>query len=288
MSFTTTVISVLIRSAVTVMAITYGSEQQQQHSLYSASTTPIIPCTHVFLGADKNKPGKEKVGFEPEYMEAFKDTHNKSNGNDNAIAHDNNINIKTYVKKDQNLGAIPEYKAKQKDSNSIKVKKDKNEQHLLQSEQSFNHFESMDAAVEDDWWREYRNRMYYSNNFPPPHSSVTDNGSSYGGESSRVNSRRSSVFTPYSSTLTPPSPSFSSVDPITDTAAIEITTMVVSNSEDKNKAPLEKSANTNENDDIKEGREDFIVIIVVIHPMIRVHVSHRCHVENKSVINLAE
>ncbi|KAF9909796.1 hypothetical protein EC991_007967 [Linnemannia zychae] len=173
-SLTATIISALIRSTATAMALTCGSNQLQSHlTPYSASTTPATLCTDVFSGVATG----DKAGFEPEW---------------NQDAEGLPLKKKKDISQDQgDTSSLPTYnKDKQKDLNSF------DEDSVYQSEQEFGRFSptgptnTSDLAGDEDSWREYRNMMYYSTNYPPPYSTGG------GGESSRSNSRRSSVFTP--------------------------------------------------------------------------------------------
>ncbi|KAF9547577.1 hypothetical protein EC957_008233 [Mortierella hygrophila] len=178
-SITATLISALIRSTATAIALTYGTDNHLHSRVppYSASTTPALPCSNVFSGSEMVADGK--AGFEPGWRDNAKD---------------GDIDHKAQKKKDpqQNVPQ-PTYMEKQKDLDNNNNDDDDDET-IYQSEQEFGHFSTIGPFdAEDDTWREYRNMMYYSSNYPPPYSATFGSG---GGESSRSNSRRSSIFTP--------------------------------------------------------------------------------------------
>jgi hypothetical protein len=141
---------------------------------YSASTTPIIPCLNVFpeVVAD-GKPRSE-----PEWEQGAGGPQLKKKNN-------------PQIQGDTLTGSAHR-KDKQRDLNSF----DDDDERVYQSEQEFGHFSTtgptttFGVAGEEDSWREYRNMMYYSTNCSPPYSTGG------GGESSRSNSRRSSIFAP--------------------------------------------------------------------------------------------
>ncbi|KAG0043606.1 hypothetical protein BGZ90_009030, partial [Linnemannia elongata] len=106
------------------------------------------------------------------------------------------------------------YKEKQKGLDNYNQGDDET---IYQSEQEYGHFSTTGLFdTEDDTLRVYRNMMYYSSNYPFPYGATFGSG---GGESSRSNSRRSSIFMPSPS---PPAPVLDQV------AAAAATTAVVS------------------------------------------------------------
>ncbi|KAF9119968.1 hypothetical protein BGX30_003478 [Mortierella sp. GBA39] len=176
-SITATLISALIQSTATAIALTCGTGNHLHSHVppYSASTTPTLPCSNVFSGSEKVADGKP--GFEPGWRDNAKD---------------GDIDHKGQKKKGpQQDVPQPTYKEKQKDLDNNNNNDDET---IYQSEQESGHFSITGPFdTEDDTWREYRNMMYYSSNYPLPYSATFG---SRGGESSRSNSRRSSIFTP--------------------------------------------------------------------------------------------
>ncbi|KAG9066412.1 alpha 1,2-mannosyltransferase 2.4.1 [Linnemannia hyalina] len=198
-SITATLISALIRTTATAIALTCGTDNHLHSHVppYSASTTPTLPCSNVFSGSEMVADGKP--GFEPGWR-------------DNA--RDGDIDHKAQKKKgpQQNVPQ-PTYKEKQKDIDNNNNNGD--DETIYQSEQEFGHFSTIGPFdAEDDTSREYRNMMYYSSNYPPPYSATFGSG---GGESSRSNSRRSSIFTPSPS---PPVPILGQVAAAAATAVV--------------------------------------------------------------------
>ncbi|KAF8946847.1 hypothetical protein BGZ47_011165 [Haplosporangium gracile] len=193
-SITATIISALIRSTATAMALTCGTDHHQHSHLspYSASTTPAMPCLCVFSGFEKVADHKSR--FEPGWKESAKK--------------DGDAEPKFLEEKDiQQDTSQPAFKNKQKDLDS---NSNDDDQSVYQSEQEFGCFPATGPFnPEDDTWREYRNMMYYSSNYPSPYSATFGSG---GGESSRSNSRRSSIFAPSPS---PPAPVSDAIAPAT-------------------------------------------------------------------------
>lgn len=161
------------------MSLTCGAENHlQQHlSPYSASTTPAIPCSNVFSEPESNNAADDKPGFERDWNASVKkdvDTESKS------------LKMKDTPQ--------PAHKDKQKDLGNSDDDED-----VYQREQEFGNFSTARPVdTEHDAWREYRDMMYYSSNYPPPYSATFGSG---GGESSRSTSRRCSIIT---STPSPP------------------------------------------------------------------------------------
>ncbi|KAG0286520.1 hypothetical protein BGZ96_009382 [Linnemannia gamsii] len=173
-SITATIISALLRSTATAMSLTCGTENHLQPHLspYSASTTPAIPCSDVFSEPKSNEVADDKPGFEPNWKESFKK--------------DVDTESKALKIKDASQSA---HKDKQKDLGNSD-----DGEGIYQREQEFGHFSTAEPFdTEDDAWREYRDMMYSSSNYPPPYSAMFGSG---GGESSRSTSRRSSIFNP--------------------------------------------------------------------------------------------
>ncbi|KAF9147679.1 hypothetical protein BG015_010645 [Linnemannia schmuckeri] len=156
-----------------------------------------MPCSCVFSGCEK--VANDKPGIEPEWKES--------------VNKDGDAEPKSLKKKDIQQDTLqPAFKDKQKDLDS---NRNDEAQSVYQSEQEFGHFSATGPFnAEDDAWREYRNMMYYSSNYPLPLSATF--GSS-GGESSRSNSRRSSIFAPSPS---PPAPASDVIAPATTIVTI--------------------------------------------------------------------
>ncbi|KAG0373629.1 hypothetical protein BGX24_011454 [Mortierella sp. AD032] len=149
----------------------------------SASTTPTIPCSDVFSGSENNNNkayvAGDKPGVETEWNQDVKDDMRA-------------LKMKKDTSQDQDNDLTPPAykKDKQKDLDSCNDNDD--DESVYQSEQEFGHFSTatpfFDPSSEEYSWREYRNMMYYSTNYPPPYSTG-------GGESTNANLKTKSTTT---------------------------------------------------------------------------------------------
>ncbi|KAK3827043.1 MAG: hypothetical protein J3R72DRAFT_479211, partial [Linnemannia gamsii] len=189
-SITATIILALIRSTATAMALTCGTTEAHLLSS-SASTTPTIPCSDVFSRSENNNNkayvAGDKPGIETEWNQDVKDDIRA-------------LKVKKDTSQDQDNDLTPPAYKKDKQKELDSCNDNDDDESVYQSEQEFGHFSTatpfFDPTSEEDSWREYRNMMYYSTNYPPPYNTG-------GGESSRSNSRRSSIFAPSPSSPAP-------------------------------------------------------------------------------------